>query len=166
MNSPTKLQTLLEVGVNSYPDKTAIYFESRSYSYKQLLEMTQKLACGLQKSGIVSGDRVALFLPNCPEAVMAFMACYQLGAIAVPLNYRYKSEEARYVIEQTEAKLILFHSEQINIIDSMKDLFAPSNMFILSPLAEEHTYNSIEKNKVPKFFSIGSSFKYSIFFYR
>ena len=89
MSKYTRLQTLLDVGVHNYPDKTALYFASDAYSYQQLGELSRKLARGLQQNGVVSGDRVAIFLPNCPEAVMMFLACYMIwcyrSAIKLPL---------------------------------------------------------------------------------
>ena len=102
--------------------------------------MSRKLANGMQNNGIASGDRVALFLPNCPEAVTAFLACYMIGAIAVPLNYRYLAEEARYVIEQTGARLIIFHGQKSEIVNFLLDLFNPAGMFILNPLAVDSQY--------------------------
>ena len=88
----TQLQALLDHAISDSPDKTAIHFKTHSYSYLELHHLSKKLAAGLQNNGVNKGDRVAIFLPNCPEAVMLFLACYMLGAIAVPLNYRYLSE--------------------------------------------------------------------------
>lgn len=132
MGKYTRLQKLVDAAVNRFPDKTALHFESRSFSYSQLHRLSGKLASGMQNNGVVSGDRIAIFLPNCPEAVMVFLACYRIGAIVVPLNYRYQAEEARYVIEQTGARIILFHSERSVIMNSLQDLFDPAEMFILN----------------------------------
>lgn len=141
MSKQTQLQSLLEYGLTHFPDRTALHFESELYSYMELHQLSRQLASGFKNSGIVSGDRVALFLPNCPEAVAAFLACYLIGAVAVPLNYRYLAEEARYVIKQTSSSLILFHSQQTDIVNSLQDLFSPSKMFMLSSDAVHSKYS-------------------------
>ncbi|SMG64504.1 hypothetical protein BMETH_247212342086, partial [methanotrophic bacterial endosymbiont of Bathymodiolus sp.] len=50
----------------------------------------------------------------------------------MPLNYRYQADEARYVIEQTGAKLILFHSERRAVVELLQDLFTLDKMFLVS----------------------------------
>lgn len=145
MTKLTSLQRLMNNGVQNYPDKPAITFESKTYSYRQLHQLSRKLASGLQANGVVTSDRVAIFLPNCPEAVIVFFACYMIGAIVVPLNYRYQADEARYVIEKTMAKLILFHAEQREIIDLLQDLFTQETMFLLSATTEaDSQYSDIQ----------------------
>jgi acyl-CoA synthetase (AMP-forming)/AMP-acid ligase II len=143
MNRQTKLQKMLDVGITNYPDKTAIRFDGRKISYLQLQQLCRKLATGFVDNNITAGDRVALFLPNCPEAVMAFLACYRIGAIAVPLNYRYLTEEAQYVIEQTGAKLIIFHQTRSEIVHSLRGLFDPTGMYVLNDSSSDIEYRSV-----------------------
>ncbi len=143
MSKRTQLQRILDTGINRFPDKTALHFGNRSYSYLQLHRFSLKLAAGLKSKGVAPGDRVALFLPNCPESVMAFLACYSIGAIAVPLNYRYLAEEARYVIQQTEARLILFHSEQRENVGVFRELFNPDSMYMLHKDGEKSDYPDV-----------------------
>ena len=145
MNKRTRLQQLLDTGTTRFPDKTALHFENRSYSYVELHRFSQRLAGGLKHQGVAPGDRVALFLPNCPEAVMAYLACYSIGAIAVPLNYRYLADEARYVLEQTDAKIILFHSEQSEIVSRLRERFDPAGMFMLHTEDEESDYPDLNE---------------------
>ena len=133
---------MLDAGITNYPDKTAIRFDGRKISYLHLGQLCRKLATGFLDDNITAGDRVALFLPNCPEAVMVFLACYRIGAIAVPLNYRYLTEEARYVIEQTGAKLIIFHQTRSEIVHSLRDLFDPTGMYVLNDLSSETQYRN------------------------
>src|SRR5690606_34221636 len=53
---------------------------------------------------------VAIWLPNCFEWVVSFCAAARIGAVTVPVNTRYKAEEAHYVIEQSDAKvLVMMH---------------------------------------------------------
>ena len=119
MNNGTPLQSLWNNPLATNPEKVAIRFGPRELSYQELDAQSRKLAAGILNQGVGTGDRVALFLPNCPEAVMALLACYMIGAIAVPLNYRYVAEEARDVIDRTHAKLLIFHDERIAVVTSL-----------------------------------------------
>lgn len=113
------MQNLLQPALSRTPDKIALRFRQQSYSYREFNGLIEKLANGLLAYDIHHGDRVAMFLPNCPEAIMLFLACYRIGAIAVPLNYRYKTEEANYVLDHTEAKLLVFHPEQTSLVRAL-----------------------------------------------
>jgi long-chain acyl-CoA synthetase len=89
------------------PGKTALVFGDRSWTYEELDAIATRLAGGLQGAGIARGDRVALFLGNRPELVFSYYACFKLGAIAVPLNNRYKGPELAYVLGHAAARLLL-----------------------------------------------------------
>ncbi len=119
MNNWSSLQSLLDEALKNNPDKIAIRTCSSQVSYSELDQQVRKVAAGLQQFGVECGDRVAWFLPNCLEAVITTLACYQIGAIAVPLNYRYVSEEAKYVIEKTTATLLVFHASRQEVIQPL-----------------------------------------------
>jgi acyl-CoA synthetase (AMP-forming)/AMP-acid ligase II len=91
------------------PDKVALWFGRRSWTYGELDDATDRVAAALAAAGVRPGDRVALFLPNCPELVLGYFACFKLGAVAVPLNYRYRQEEARYALEHSGATTLIVH---------------------------------------------------------
>ncbi|QDT95867.1 class I adenylate-forming enzyme family protein [Gimesia aquarii] len=115
----THLQALLKNSVRQCPTKTAIQFEGECVSYTDLEHQVRKVAGGLQKLGIHQGDRVAWFLPNCLEAVLTTLACYQIGAVAVPLNYRYVAEEVIDVVQRVDARMILFHVDKMQIVQPL-----------------------------------------------
>jgi len=92
------------------PDKIALWFGERSWTYAELDDATDRLAAALAADGVRAGDRVATFLPNCPELVLAYFACFKLGAIVVALNYRYRQAEARYALEHSGATSLIVHA--------------------------------------------------------
>ncbi len=92
-----------------HPAKSALRFEDRSWSYAELDDVTDRLAGALSGAGVGAGDRVALFLPNCPELVLSYFACFKLGAVCVPLNYRYRQTEAQYALEHSGATTLIVH---------------------------------------------------------
>jgi acyl-CoA synthetase (AMP-forming)/AMP-acid ligase II len=86
-------------------------------SYGQLEADSERVARGLLQAGVAPGDRVVLFMPNCAELVLAYLGCFKAGAIAVPLNTRYRWPEARYAIEHSGSTTLLAHSAVIGQLD-------------------------------------------------
>lgn len=90
-----------------FPDKVALIFEEKSYTYKQLDQLANSVANSLRKLGINKGDRVALFLPNIPEFIICYLGILKLGAIAVSVNVMLKSAEVGYILNDCTAKVII-----------------------------------------------------------
>ncbi len=66
-----------------------------------------RLAAGLLRLGVGRGDHVAVWLPNGRDWILAFCATARIGAVIVPVNTRYKLDEVRYVLEQSDAKALV-----------------------------------------------------------
>ncbi|MBX3414726.1 MAG: AMP-binding protein [Pirellulales bacterium] len=96
------------------PDKLALVFGSRRYTYAELDDVTDLLAAALAAAGVARDDRVALFLPNRPELVFCYLACFKLGAIAVPLNHRYRTGEAEYALEHSGSTTLIVHEDKLD----------------------------------------------------
>jgi long-chain acyl-CoA synthetase len=97
----------VERGHALYPDKVALIFEDRSYTYKQLDQFANRIANGLCSLGIDRGDRVALFLPNIPEFVISYLGILKIGAIAVSINVMLRSNEVSYILRDCAAKVVI-----------------------------------------------------------
>jgi acyl-CoA synthetase (AMP-forming)/AMP-acid ligase II len=91
------------------PGKIALWFGERSWTYAELDDVTNRIAAALSAAGVRAGERVAMFVPNCPELVLGYFACFKIGAIVVPLNYRYRQAEARYALEHSGATSLIVH---------------------------------------------------------
>lgn len=117
----TRLQNLLCPALEAVPERIAIRASSTEISYAELDRQVRVVAAGLRAQGVQSGDRVAWFLPNCLEAVTTTLACYQLGAIAVPLNNRYVAQEARDVLERITARVLVFAAERRDVVQPLLD---------------------------------------------
>lgn len=90
-----------------FPDKPALVFEGRTYSYRLLDETVNRFANGLRALGVEKGDRVGLFLPNIPEFVIGYFAAQKLGAIAVSVNAMLKRHELEYIVNDSGTKVLL-----------------------------------------------------------
>jgi len=91
----------------SYHEKAAFVFEERPISFLELRDNSFRLANYLLKKGIGSADKVALFLPNIPEAVFSFLGIFSLGAKLVPLDFMLTEEEVINFITHSEAKVLI-----------------------------------------------------------
>ena len=113
---------LLNSRVSQSPDKPFIFSEAdgRSYSYLQFARAVNRLATLLSQKGIKKGDVVSLLLPNSVEYVIAYFACWQLGALAGPINSLLKEHEVTYVISDSEAKALLVHTHFLPIIEKIR----------------------------------------------
>jgi acyl-CoA synthetase (AMP-forming)/AMP-acid ligase II len=95
------------------PSKMALVFAERQWTYAELDDLTDGIAAGLYAAGVRRDDRVALFMPNCPELVFSYLACFKLGAIAVPLNHRYRQPEAEYVLRHSGSTTLVVHVDKL-----------------------------------------------------
>lgn len=88
------------------PQRAAIRFEGKTLSYGVLDACADALAASLKRAGIARGDRVALYLPNIPAFALAYLAVLRAGAIAVSVNAIFKSEEVKYILNDSGARLV------------------------------------------------------------
>jgi fatty-acyl-CoA synthase len=109
-----------------HPDKTAIIYEDRQISYKELHRSANRAACWLQALGIEKGDRLAALLENCPEFIELYLACARLGAIFVPLNFRLAAAEVDYLIKHSRPRLLVYSRRFQATIDGLDlDAYKP-----------------------------------------
>ena len=80
-----------------------------------------RLAHYLAAQGIGPGDHVALYLYNGTEYLEAMLAAFKLRAVPVNVNYRYVEDELRYLLDDSDAKAVVFHREFAPKLDAMRD---------------------------------------------
>src|SRR5205085_788974 len=78
--------------------------ETRALTYRDLAQDANRLSNALAAMGVARGDRVALMLPQRPETVVAYLACFQMGAIAVPLSFLFGPDALEYRLADSGAK--------------------------------------------------------------
>src|SRR6266436_4879141 len=89
------------------PERTAVVFYGRSITYRELREATDRLACALAELGVKKGDRVALYLVNSPQFIIAYFAALKCGATVTPISPVYTSHEVRYRLEDSGARVVV-----------------------------------------------------------
>ena len=130
-------------------DKVALICGENSCTYNQLSDKMNLWAKTLLSLGIKKGDRVALFMKNSVELVQLYFACFRIGAIAVPLNVRYKTPEAERALSHSGSKILIASSELSPIIrDIQNDVHTLEQIYVLSKDSENHSmsWNHAIKN--------------------
>ena len=114
---------LLKERVSAAPEKPFLFSEAdkRQFTYKEFEAAVDRTAAMLAARGVRKGDVVSLLLPNSVEYVIAYFACWQLGALAGPINSLLKAQEIAYVVSNSEAKALLVSSEFLPVIESIRE---------------------------------------------
>ncbi len=117
---PQTLGELLSQSAQKSPQRIAIVFGRKKISYKLLDETTDHIAAGLLNLGIKKGDRVAIFLDNCPEFIITYFSIVKAGAVALPINYMFKMEEANFILQDSQAKAIITSRPYIAMAEELR----------------------------------------------
>ena len=105
---PDQLLTeLVEESVRRWPDRTAIVYYGAKWSYRRFWQESERLAASLARDHVGPGDRVALYLPNCPAYPIAFFAVLRLGAIVVPVSPLYLGQDLARVLQDSTPKALV-----------------------------------------------------------
>jgi long-chain acyl-CoA synthetase len=92
------------------PESPAFIFENEIWSYKALLDEVERLARSMAGCNVKKGDRVALHLMNRPEMIVAYYACFKIGAIAAPLRTALKFAELAPLVRRLAPALYIGES--------------------------------------------------------
>src|SRR5262245_21040717 len=114
------LNLLLDNISAKFQRNVALIFEGKTYTYADLCSLTQSLAVSVRQRGINPGDRIAFLLPNCLQIVLCYYACFKIGAIAVPLNVRFRPELLEYVINHSGARVLFSEPELFAQIERIR----------------------------------------------
>lgn len=120
---PKNLRELLAERTLTRPDKVFLFSEAdgRPFTYAAFTEAVKRTARMLASCGVAKGDKVSLLMPNSPEYIIAYFACFHLGAIAGPVNSLLKPQELSYVLANSEAKALLVHTEYKSRVETIRD---------------------------------------------
>lgn len=101
------IQELFAAQVRAHPESVAVQYGQQRLSYFDLDRLSQAFATYLIESGVLPGDRVALCLERSPELIAAMLAIVRCGAAYVPIDPTYPAERARYILEDSAARLVV-----------------------------------------------------------
>lgn len=152
------LQSYLKEAAIEYPNKTAIHFLGKKLTFQEVYDQALKLANYLKNLGVKKGDRVAIMLPNCPQAVISYYAVLFSGGIVVQTNPLYMERELEYQINDSGSEIIITldilypRVSKVKALTKLKDIIVtgikdylpfPKNMFY--PFVQKKQYGIVVK---------------------
>ena len=106
------LATAFAAAAEKNAAKTAVYWGETEYSYERLARQSCRVAARLQSElGVKPGDRVGLWLKNCPEFISAIFGVLQAGSVVVPINSFLKPTEVSHILEDAGASTVISGAE-------------------------------------------------------
>ena len=112
------------------PDKEAFIFKNKRLTHRQFNERVNRLAQGLLQIGIGKGDKVALIFMNCLEIVETFFALAKIGAVSVPLNFRFTGAEYQYQIDNSDSRAVIYASMFRDVVTSIRPQLSKVKQYI------------------------------------
>jgi long-chain acyl-CoA synthetase len=104
---PKSVPQAFDEATDRAPERPAVVFYGRSISYRELRDATDRLAGALASLGIRKGDRIALYLLNSPQFIIAYFAALKCGATVTPISPVYTSHEVRYQLQDSGARAVI-----------------------------------------------------------
>ena len=107
---PYPQKTLIDYvdeAVKEHPDDPMLLFKKRKMSYAEVQKLSDELAAALVAKGVKKGDRVALLMPNCPQAIICRWGAWKAGAILVHLNPTYTDSELEHALNDCGAETVV-----------------------------------------------------------
>ena len=116
------------------PEGIALSFYGRDITYRDLDEAIDQLAAGLIRLGIQKGDRVGLYMENCPQFVMSYFGVLRAGGTVVPLNPMFKHAELEYEIRDAQAEIVIALDYLYPELDKVKNQLSLKHVVLTSLL--------------------------------
>jgi len=120
------LHAMLDRIATEFPDRPYVITDTRTFSYREIRDWSLRLASGLLGAGARPGENLAVVMANFPEFVALKFAISRVGAVCVPVNYLNRKDELAYVLEQSDA-VMLVTMDRFRDLDylAMLDAIAP-----------------------------------------
>ncbi|RQN36407.1 AMP-binding protein [Paraburkholderia tropica] len=103
------------------PQRRAVHFYGRTLSYGELDRLSDRCAALLASLGVQRGDRVAVFMPNCPQMHVAFYGILKLGAVHAPVSPLSKALELGYQLKDSGARVVICADQLLSVVDQVRD---------------------------------------------
>ena len=167
---PVPMHQLFEDTVAKYPNNPATIFGNGSMdavmTYAALNNLVNRFANALIAFGVKKGDCVAIYLPNCPQYVIAYYATFKIGAIVAPVNPLYTPRELEHQVKDAGAETIIVLSRFYNnvrqvrantklknvIVTNIKEYFKPVLKFLFTLAKEKKEGHHVELDAGDKWF--------------
>jgi crotonobetaine/carnitine-CoA ligase len=137
------LGNMLKQAAGKYPGSTYFWFEGKGYTYAQVLEQSRRVAHGFAAMGVKKGDHVAILMENCPEFIFTWFGLSLLGAIEAPFNPFHKGNILEYLINYSDAEILVISSSFIDEIRSVEDRIKKVKTIIIEGQFDNNPFKKI-----------------------
>lgn len=114
MESFNSINEYFQHTVKQFPDKTALVFQEKKFTFLELQQYVEKLAKAFYSEGIKKGDRVIIYLPHMHQWIISWLAMQQIGVIAVPVSHFYKHDNLYNIAKNSGAETIVCSDNNFN----------------------------------------------------
>ena len=162
----TTISAAFSRSAKNFPHHPALNYMGRTITYSELESMVRSFARALSDMGIGPGDKVAVCLPNIPQAIIANYAVFRIGAVAVLCNPLYTERELAYQLNDSDAKIIVTLTLLVPRVEKIKDQtkikkiiachihsFLPFPKKQLFPLVKKEMFRKITPTDTVKLFT-------------
>lgn len=127
--------TLLDEAAKKFPEKKAFYFEGKTWTWREIDDLSRRMAKGFQNKGVSKGKKVGLFLPNSPYSLIAYYAIARTGATIVNYSPLYETDQLAHQIEDSETDIMVTLDMKI-LYDKVEPLLKTSrlNQMVVCPM--------------------------------
>jgi fatty-acyl-CoA synthase len=143
----------LEASAKRSPDKAALHFMGRTYSYWSVLTQAERLAARLFELGVEPGDRVLVNMQNCPQLIIAHFAVLRANAVVVPVNPMSRADELAHYISDSGARLAIVSLDvaaQVTAADQRVEPARKLRSLIVTRYADAFDPDSEDVSSVPE----------------
>jgi 3-oxocholest-4-en-26-oate---CoA ligase len=113
--------TVFESVADAIPDSPALVQDERRRTWREFDERAARLAAAFRALGLGPDSKVAFYLYNCNEYLEALLATFKLRAVPANVNYRYTADELAYLLENSDAEVVVFHGSLGDRVDAVRD---------------------------------------------
>jgi len=131
------MASIWEVVADRMPDRPAQICGSRQTTFREFDARAARLASAFAAAGVGPDVKVALYLFNCNEYLESVFAAMKLGAVPVNVNYRYLADELRYLLENSDAEVLVYHGALADRVDAVRGSLPRLRLLVQVETADE-----------------------------
>jgi fatty-acyl-CoA synthase len=113
--------TVFESVADAIPDSPALVQDERRRTWREFDERAARLAAAFRALGLGPDSKVAFYLYNCNEYLETLFATFKLRAVPANVNYRYTADELAYLLDNSDAEVVVFHGSLGDRVDAVRD---------------------------------------------
>lgn len=136
---------ILTLTTNKFPERTAILFENKRFTYQELNGRVNRFAQSLLRLGLTKGDKVAVLLFNSNHFVETYLGTAKVGGVFTPINFRLAPDEVRYILNHSDARFFVLGEEFSDLVNTIRSNLIKIKDFISvgDRLTDAHDYERL-----------------------